>query len=536
MAKSWRSSARSSAGGWMLAEHQRAAVTRVASLLERYGCALLADEPGLGKSYVAAAVAREYASPEVIVPASLVAQWRATLREFGVTARVVTFGTIELGAPAPDLVIVDEAHAFRNPHTRRYQMLARRTETCRVMLVSATPVCNGAADLQALLALVAADDVLLDEGIASIDAAFESRDYAAIESIVATLVIRRDRDVLPEALRFGELERRVIRHPVPHVQLGELRFPLVTNAALLRRFLERRLESSVAALLESLRRQRRFYERALESLAGDRVLTRRDYRRAFAHEEDREAYQQVLFWDLFTAPGNVTGGEIREEIARVDALIQAAEAAPDEKRSMLSPLLGDEPALIFTTSAATARDLARHLRCGLVTARDGRDPVEAFRRGAIDTLVSTDLAAEGLNLQRAGLVVHYDIPWNPVKLDQRNGRAHRIGQRRPSVRAVYFLPEKDETRIVATMTAKNRVRRRVLGVTIARQREESSVARSTAARGLPRPRVTTTAAAARLARRGIAVPEELERRNKAGVELRLLESGIESSRGSAGRR
>lgn len=519
----------------MLAEHQRSAVTRARHLLERYGCVVLADEPGLGKSYVAAAIAREYAAAEVIVPASLAAQWRRTLREFGVTARVVTFGTIDLRAPAPDLVIVDEAHAFRNPHTRRYEMLARRTEKARVMLVSATPVCNGAADLHALLALAAADDVLSELGIASIDAPFEERDYGTIETIAAALVIRRDRGVLPEALRFGELERRVIRHPVPPLPIGELRFPLVANAALLRRFLERRLESSEAALLESLRRQRRFYERALESLVGGRVLTRSDYRRAFAHEEDREAYQQVLFWDLFTAPASVTAGAIHEEIARIDALREAAEASPNEKRAMLERLVSGEPALIFTASAATARDLARHLGCGLVTARDGRDAIDAFRRGTIDVLVSTDLAAEGLNLQRAGVVVHYDIPWNPVKLDQRNGRAHRIGQTRPSVRAIYFLPGRDDTRIVATMSAKNRVRRKVLGGVGGEPRGRSP-AYGIAPRALPRPRLTVTAAAARLARRGIAVPEDLERRNKAGVELRLLDRGIESSRGSAGRR
>src|SRR5207237_8119718 len=92
-----------------------------------------------------------------------------------------------------------------------------------------------------------------------------------------------------------------------------------------------------------------------------------------------------------------------------------------------------------------------------------RDAIGAFRRGRIGTLVCTDLAAEGLNLQRAGVVVHYDIPWNPVKLDQRNGRAWRIGQKRTCVQAIYFLPENRRTRIIETVTAKNRARRRLLG-------------------------------------------------------------------------
>jgi hypothetical protein len=129
---------------------------------------------------------------------------------------------------------------------------------------------------------------------------------AAIDVVVNALVIRRDRSVLPPALRFGELKRSVIRHPVLDAPLiDELQFPFVGEHALLRRFLRRRLESSEAALIESLRRQLRFYERALAAIAAGRSLPKRDYRRAFAHEEDRDAFQDVLFWELFAPPGDV---------------------------------------------------------------------------------------------------------------------------------------------------------------------------------------------------------------------------------------
>src|SRR5207244_7369132 len=142
----------------------------------------------------------------------------------------------------------------------------------------------------------------------------------------------------------------------------------------------------------------------------------------------------------------------------------ACERSPDPKRLLLAQALSSEPTLVFTGAAATARDLARHLRCGLATSRDGIGAVDAFRRGAIDLLVATDLASEGLNLQRAGVVVHYDIPWNPVKLDQRNGRAWRIGQTRETVQAIYFIPEARRTRIIRTVAAKNRIRRQLLNV------------------------------------------------------------------------
>jgi superfamily II DNA or RNA helicase len=468
---------------------------------------------------------------DLIVPAALVEQWRETLEQFDTRANILTHDSLAgdpfMPTPRPRLVVVDEAHAFRNPRTQRYAALARRTAGARVMLVTATPVCNSVADLEALVRLIARDDLLADLGVPSIDVAFESRDMALIERVVAALVIRRDREVLPPALRFGELDRRVIRHPVLDVPvIDALRFPLVGEHAALRRFLRRRLESSEAALIESARRQLRFYERALAALASGRVLPKRDYRRAFAHEEDRDAFQEVLFWDLFAPPGDVDPSLIREETARLGELVAAARASPCEKRRMLVEIVKceREPILIFTGSAATARDLHQAVvpirTCGLVTSRErSREAVlRAFTRGGLDVVVSTDMAAEGLNLQRAGTVIHYDIPWNPVKLDQRNGRAHRIGQPRVAVRAIYFLPENRETRIVETIARKNRVRRRVLNV----REPETEVCVPTL-----RPRLAKSAAFLSLRERCEALPDVLARRHKAGLERIIAEMSTE---------
>jgi superfamily II DNA or RNA helicase len=437
----------------VLAEHQREAVERALALLETRGGVLLADDVGLGKSFVAAEVMRRFGGAcELVVPLSLVPQWRETLT---VEAAIFTHDSVD-GVPPPGrrLVVVDEAHAFRNPRTRRYAALARRTAGARVLLVTATPVCNSLGDLHALIRLIARDDVLADLGVPSIDAAFEEGD---VERIVSALVIRRERDVLPEWLRFGELERRVIRHPVPSLPVDTLQFPLVADGDLLRRFLRRRLESSIAAFVESVRRQLRFYERALGAVAAGRTLPKREYRRAFAYEEDHAAFQDVLFWELFAPPGDADLALIRAEMERLRALMEEARALPDAKRSLLQ--LGDEPTLIFTGSVATARDLAKHLRCALMTSKE-RTGLQAFLSGRANVLVSTDVAAEGLNLQRAGAVVHYDIPWNPVKLDQRNGRAHRIGQARESVHATYFIPE--NRGVMEIVARKNRIRRRAM--------------------------------------------------------------------------
>ena len=512
----------------MLAEHQREAAQRALELLRAYGGVLLADEVGLGKSFVAAEVMRRWNEPaEIIVPAAIVEQWRETLAAFDVSARILTHDALLTDPLAPragGLIVVDEAHAFRNPATQRYAALARRSAGARVLLVTATPVCNSIADLQALMQLIARDDLLAGIGVPSIENAFETRDAESIARIVGALVIRRDRSVLPEELRFGTLDRRVVRHPVLDARIiDELRFPLVGEHAILRRFLWRRLESSEAALAESVRRQLRFYDRALECLAGGRILPKRDYRRAFAHEEDRDAFQEILFWDLFAPAGEADPSEIRGEVVRLRALLEALQSSTCDKRRMLVELLAGEhePALIFTGSAATARDLGSTLQCALVTSRErSRDAVlRAFRAGRIDRVVSTDMAAEGLNLQRAGVVIHYDIPWNPVKLDQRNGRAHRIGQLRESVRAIYFIPQSRETKIIETIARKNRIRRRALNTG---QPGNRAIGQPTL-----RPRLTKSAAftwlheAAKTA--GLTLPDTLARKHKAGVEQIMLE-------------
>ena len=467
----------------MLAEHQKEAVARAREILARHGGVILADDVGLGKSFVAAAIAAESRGVQLIVPASLVGQWRETLRMFDVDAEIVTHDTIR--PSRAELVIVDEAHAFRNPATRRYDALARSTVAAKLMLVTATPVCNSARDLEALIGLIARDDLLMDCGVPSIDLAFAAR---KVERIVQELVIRRDRAVLPPSLAFGALERRVVRHRVPEAAIDALQFPLVEGAPLIRRFLRRRLESSEAAFRESIRRQRRFYERVLES---GRALTKRDYRRAFGAEEDDEIVQQILFWDLWAPRGELDTQVIRDEMRRLDAI----HVEPSDKRELLVNVLTNESTLIFTQFRATARDLAGHLK----------------RAGRTNACVMTDVASEGLNLQHAGVVIHYDLPWNPMKLEQRNGRIYRIGQQRDRVQAIYFMPE--DRGIMSVIARKKREVRETLKATGNWQPATPTL----------RPRISKHAAVVKLAEKGYDIPEWLERRHHAGLERILRE-------------
>src|SRR3954454_4031804 len=155
-------------------------------------------------------------------------------------------------------------------------------------------------------------------------------------------------------------------------------------------------------------------------------------------------------------------------------------------------MLTDEAAINFTQFRATARELRTFLKCG---------DLHAFTSGRCNVLVTTDRNSEGLNLQRAAVVIHYDLPWNPVKLDQRNGRAHRIGQTRDKVQAIYFIPE--GRGIMNVIARKNRERRSTLRTTATCQRSPATL----------RPRVAKTAAVVKLVEAGYVVPEWLERRH-----------------------
>src|SRR2546426_521730 len=165
-------------GSWpsWLAGHQCPAAERLTAILDRYGGALLADAVGLGKSYVALAVAlarRE--SFALAAPAVLAPQWRALLAQHNTAARIITHESLSARdyrlppSPAPyRLLVVDEAHRFRNPDTRRYRALAKLVVGARVLLVTATPVHNRLADLFHLFRLFLRDHELAALGRASL--------------------------------------------------------------------------------------------------------------------------------------------------------------------------------------------------------------------------------------------------------------------------------------------------------------------------------------------------------------------------------
>ena len=151
---------------------QRDGVAKVRAILAQYRGALIADEVGLGKTYTAGEVARlEIADGNgpvlVVAPASLVKMWRRRMREWGIGCEVISYNRLvhlhEAVCRRGDrwlacgLLILDEAHAIRNPLARRMlavRSLLKASPNARLIMISATPVNNDGADLFELLALL----------------------------------------------------------------------------------------------------------------------------------------------------------------------------------------------------------------------------------------------------------------------------------------------------------------------------------------------------------------------------------------------
>ncbi|MGH9423214.1 MAG: SNF2-related protein, partial [Thermoanaerobaculia bacterium] len=175
-----------SIGSIRLRRHQQTAVTRVNAAFAEFGGALVSDHVGTGKTYVALALAAQSQVATVVAPAVLRDMWMEAASAAQVRISFVSTESLSRAALATgpgkeagidQLVIVDEAHHFRNPATRRFSVLARLCCGQKVVLLSGTPIHNGKRDLEVLLSLF-----------------IGSRAASLSASEMGRVVIRRSRD------------------------------------------------------------------------------------------------------------------------------------------------------------------------------------------------------------------------------------------------------------------------------------------------------------------------------------------------------
>jgi superfamily II DNA or RNA helicase len=381
-----------------------------------------------------------------------------------------------------DLIICDEAHRMsatyfggEAKYTKRYRLGQRLGEACRhFLLMSATPHNGHEQDFQLFMALLDGDrfEGRFRDGVHYADTADMMRRLTKEE------LLRFDgRPLFPERRAYtvkyelspeeAELYTAVteyVRNEMNRVQRfaaedGKKR----NNVGFALQILQRRLASSPAAIYQSLKRRR---ERLETELAEARISVRgkrvgfdspdvADDQLQNLEEFGQEEIDDIEDRISTTATSAETVDQLALEVETLQGLERMAlgvlSTGQDTKWSQLNRILDDElmmdsdgnrrKLIIFTEPKDTLFYLHDRVRSRLgradavevihggVSREDRRKIVERFMQDRdMLVLIANDAAGEGVNLQRGHLMVNYDLPWNPNKIEQRFGRIHRIGQ------------------------------------------------------------------------------------------------------------
>ena len=440
---------------------------RAEAALEEFGGVLLCDDVGLGKTFVATAIARRYSSSLIVAPAALASMWREalstteTVADFVSMERLSRAGSVDESHPTHDLLIVDEAHHARNPATKRYQRLAALARDAPVVLLTATPIHNRVDEMLALLSLF-----------------LGSRARALTTSELGRCVVRREHgEITTEAVIptvTPTVHWQVSDDSGVVAELMDLPAPLPVRdgglgGALIGRGLVHQWASSEAALHEAVRR------RIARAAALGASLESGTY--PTARELETWTYGdgalQLGFPELLSSATENAAALLDCVRAHSDGL-QAFRARhssehllDSERANILAKIRDAHPKasiVAFAQYAETVSMLFSRLSaCGgvaMLTARGGvvaggrltreetlarfapralrvEEPPRAER---IDVLLATDLLSEGVNLQDANVVVHLDVPWTAARIAQRVGRVARLGSMHPRVHVHVLRP------------------------------------------------------------------------------------------------
>jgi len=389
-----------------------------------------------------------------------------------------------------DLVIVDEAHKmsahfFGNEvkETKRYKLgkiIGSPARTRHFLLMTATPHNGKEEDFQLFLALLDGDrfEGRFRDGVHTVDISDLMR-----RLVKEQLVKFNGKPLFPErkantiTYELSDLEAALYAQVTEYVREEMNRADRLRDEGEGRRgnrvgfaltILQRRLASSPEAIYQSLHRRRERLERRLQEekliRRGQLVLNENgagaeDFSDEYIEDVDdspdaeRERIEDEVVEHASTAR---TIEELEAEIDILKGLENLADqvrkSKKDKKWEELSNLLQNTPEMfdehrhrrkliIFSEH----RDTVNYLRERIVTLLGRVEAVKVIHGGLgreerrkvqeeftqdkhVQVLIATDAAGEGINLQRAHLMINYDLPWNPNRLEQRFGRIHRIGQ------------------------------------------------------------------------------------------------------------
>ncbi|MDI3490756.1 MAG: hypothetical protein PWP11_2033 [Thauera sp.] len=382
-----------------------------------------------------------------------------------------------------DLVVVDEAHKlsanyFGNKINKTKRFLLGEllgSITRHFLLMTATPHNGKEEDFQLFLSLLDSDRFYgkFRDGAHKVDVSDLMRRMVKEEMLrFDGTKLFPERRAYTVNYRLSDLEAALYGAVTDYVKTEMNRADQLEDGA--RRgtvgfaltALQRRLASSPEAIYQSLRRRRAKLQRRVEEeklRQRGEVLANSVFANGAGEDiwdapdnlapEDYEEFEESVV-DQATAARTIV--ELQAEIVILEGLEEQARqvvhSGQDRKWDELSRLLQDTPEMrdvdgrqrkliVFTEHRDTLNYLAVKIRGvlgsdeavvlihGGVKREDRRKIQELFRNDpVVRVLIATDAAGEGVNLQNANLMVNYDLPWNPNRIEQRFGRIHRIGQ------------------------------------------------------------------------------------------------------------
>ncbi|MFB1080688.1 DEAD/DEAH box helicase [Jeotgalibacillus sp. JSM ZJ347] len=402
--------------------HQLNAVKKV--VFEMNSQAILADEVGLGKTAEAALILKELqlrylvSSVLILVPSSLAGQWQTELHSLGIPSMIhkgkkewrhfpVIIASIDLLKREPfkaafselefDLVIVDEAHKLSNPKTMNYQFV-NSLKRKYLLLLTATPVQNKPDELYTLSTLV-------KPGLFQ-----DKREFKKLAGENSEVFQQRI-DQLMIRTRKKDTDIKWTKRQIKVKWLEQSGYEKELYVAVEKAFRELKKKNMHQFTHLTLLKQG-----CSSSIALLKAL-KRDQHQGVCH---------ILGPILDVRPDQLETGKGKEILKII------------RKRN--------EKVLIFTQYRTTQLYLQWYLKqhgISSVMFRGGfkkgkkKWMTDLFRDQA-DVMIATEAGSEGLNLQFCSCVIHADLPWNPMKLEQRIGRVHRLGQKN-DVEIIYLL-------------------------------------------------------------------------------------------------
>lgn len=399
-------------------------------LTEMRGRAILADEVGLGKTIEAGLILKEYMvrglvqKALILVPASLVLQWvRELNQKLGISAVAhkkaymwtqcdVIVASIDTAKRDPhrdtvlgidyDMLIVDEAHKLKNKKTTNYQFVGQlRKKYC--LLLTATPVQNDMDELYNLI-------TILKPGQLGGQGSFQA-------NFVVDKRIPKNEQLLQEHLSKVMIRNRRSDGGISFTKRIVKNVPLDLSPE------EQALYEGVTDFVRS-----RFKE-----AGGDlsSILSLVTLQREVCSSRDAVF---VTLVNLFKKTAE--DSPVRPKIWELVELIRSIQANTKAEKTMeLIREIGDK-AIVFTEYRASQEYLLKYFREHNITAvpyrggmnRGKKDWMMDLFRNRAQVLIATEAGGEGINLQFCHHMINFDLPWNPMRVEQRIGRVHRLGQ------------------------------------------------------------------------------------------------------------